>query len=207
MNIKKIKVSAGLGDRESQYLLGNAYFSGKNVKKNNSLGLKWLEKSADQNFSPALFDLGLTYLHADGVGKAEPQKGFCFMNRAADLGDADAAYEVGLCLETGLGVAKNFKLAFIFYVTAMLNGDQDAKYNIARFYKEGLVVKKNYGIAADLYKSVASKNDPMGMYEYACCYYFGNGRRKNINTARKWFGRASDLGYQPANLFLLTNFK
>ena len=58
-------------------------------------GLIWLQKSADANYSPALFKIGMLYKKGLYVAQSDKQALVYFLE-AAEQGDSDAQYWVGL---------------------------------------------------------------------------------------------------------------
>lgn len=64
------------GDAAAQYSLGNCYFYGFGVAKDQREAVKWLKKSAEQGYTPAQNDLGHCYYSGAGVerNKAEADK-------------------------------------------------------------------------------------------------------------------------------------
>lgn len=59
--------SAQQGDAEAQYSLGNCYFYGFGVDKDQREAVKWLRKAADQGHTSAQNDLGHCYYSGAGV--------------------------------------------------------------------------------------------------------------------------------------------
>lgn len=55
------------GDAEAQYSLGNCYFYGFGVAKDQREAVKWLRKAAEQGFTAAQNDLGHCYYSGAGV--------------------------------------------------------------------------------------------------------------------------------------------
>ena len=49
---------AEAGDAQTQFALGNHYFDGRGVAQDYGQALAWYRKSADQNYAPALNQLG-----------------------------------------------------------------------------------------------------------------------------------------------------
>ena len=73
---EKLVLQAQGGDAEAQYSLGNCYFYGFGVAKDQREAVKWLRKSAEQGYAPAQNDLGHCYYSGAGVerNKAEADK-------------------------------------------------------------------------------------------------------------------------------------
>ena len=65
-----LKKKAQNGDIESQFKLGEMYFTGdseKNVTQNYSEALRWFSAAAEKNYAPAQYYLGIMYYEDKGV--------------------------------------------------------------------------------------------------------------------------------------------
>ena len=58
---------AEAGDAQAQFALGNHYFDGRGVARDYGQALAWYRKSADQNYAPALNQLGYMHQHKAGL--------------------------------------------------------------------------------------------------------------------------------------------
>jgi len=56
---------------------------------------------------------------------------FEWYQHAADMGDSDAMYKLGLCYECGFGVVKNMSKAFVYYKRASYLNNEDALSRLA----------------------------------------------------------------------------
>ena len=97
---------------------------------------------------------------------------------AADQGDQNAQYHLGLCYEYGKGVKKDMKQAVKWYRKA-------AEQGVARSgdvsVTEGTL--KLYGL---------TKGVPSAQFKLGVCYATGKGVSKDIAEARKWLQKAAD---------------
>ena len=59
--------SANNGEVESQYILGNMYYSGDGVRRNYFEAIKWYRKAAEQGHAKAQNNLGVMYANGKGV--------------------------------------------------------------------------------------------------------------------------------------------
>lgn len=73
---EKLVEKAQRGDAEAQYSLGNCYFYGFGVAKDQREAVKWLRKAAEQGHASAQNDLGHCYYSGAGVerNQAEAEK-------------------------------------------------------------------------------------------------------------------------------------
>ena len=71
-------------------MLFEAYWRGAlGLKADKSKALAWLQRSANQEFAPAQFQLGLLYANGDGV-KKDPNQAYAWMLEAAKNGSPEA---------------------------------------------------------------------------------------------------------------------
>jgi len=76
---------ARAGDVDAQFNLGEHYFKGEGIAKDEAEAAKWFQKSADQKDALAEYTLGVCYLYGYGVprNRAEALKLF---NKSAEQG-------------------------------------------------------------------------------------------------------------------------
>jgi TPR repeat protein len=63
------KLLANKGDAEAQYSLGNMYFYGNGVDKDDVMAVKYYQLAADQGNAEAQNNLGVMYKYGMGVAK------------------------------------------------------------------------------------------------------------------------------------------
>jgi TPR repeat protein len=104
----------------------------------------------------ALFELG-----EDLIGKETKvsfRKAFYWYRKAADLGDADAMWMIGVCYRSGLGVKKDKTKAFEWWEKASLwCFHRKAICSLAMCYQRGDGVEKNKAMAFELYLRAAEQ--------------------------------------------------
>ena len=67
---------------------------------------------------------------------------YTFNLSKAKEGDGDAMLTIGKCYETGTGVKKDVKQAWIWYGKAAVEGNIEADYIIGTLYRDGIGTKK-----------------------------------------------------------------
>jgi len=148
--IKYITMAAQKGYSPSQYLLGTLYQTGQQgVTKDPAAALKWFKLAADQGHkiakqelaalssesedssstdAQAAFDTGYRFLKGrDGVSR-DYRQAVEWFSKAAELGHAEAQYNLGELYNKGRGVKKNKKIAQKWYKAAAEQGHVKAKY-------------------------------------------------------------------------------
>lgn len=102
-----LKRAARTGDAEALNNYGYQYLIGFYTKKDLKEGEKWLLKSAEKNYAPALTNLALLYSGElnDEAGEAiliDYEKSIELLERAKKLGDADAQRQIDYLKEISL---------------------------------------------------------------------------------------------------------
>lgn len=118
--------AAEKGDAEAQYFVGMLYLTGKDYLNNpltedKELAVKWLVASAKQDYKDALFIVGQLCL--DGtIEKDNFNQALKYWNKAADLGNVMALYQIGNAYDYGQGVEIDKHKASQFYSKAYSKG-------------------------------------------------------------------------------------
>ncbi len=140
--LKKLKKRAVTP--EGCYKYGNALINYRPDKY--GAGIKMYKKAANGNYAPALFNLGYCYEKGSGVKKDE-KRAHELYNRAAALGDTDAALRLGI---VNMASGKKSDGIAVFNTRAE-QGDICAKYNIGVCYERGDGVDPDYNKAVSIY--------------------------------------------------------
>jgi len=86
---------AEAGDADAQNKLGNMYYTGEGVPKDDAEAVKWARLAADQGLADAQFGLGLMYENGKGVPE-DDKEAVKWFRLAADQGNALAQYNLGI---------------------------------------------------------------------------------------------------------------
>jgi len=84
--------------------------------------------------------------------------------KAADQGDAQAQYNLGVMYDKGEGVAQNKTEAAHWYRKAADQGDAQAQYNLGVMYDKGEGVAQNKAEAVNWYRKAADQGDAQAQY-------------------------------------------
>ncbi|MCR5415084.1 MAG: sel1 repeat family protein [Kiritimatiellae bacterium] len=144
--VDMMKDAAADGDAAAQTWLGEAYGYGKEgVEVDRTEAAKWLRMAAEQDYAPAMANLGECYRMGEGVDKntAEAVKWY---RRGAELGDAKAQYFLGGSYAAGFGVEVDRKEAAKWWRKAAANGDRQA---LETLYKLRIPLKEPSAEKAD----------------------------------------------------------
>ena len=151
--------------------------------------------AADPKDGPAMTLIGEIY--RDGVSvKADPAEAARWYRLAADVGDRQARFALGLMLLNGAaGVPKDRAGAAALFEQAAAQGHAGALYNLGVMAIEGdSASRPDFAKAADLFRRSAEAGDDDGAYSYGVLLRDGRGVALDIGAAANWLKRAADGG-------------
>ncbi len=122
-----------------------------------------------------LLMLGFTYYTGIDSMPKDYHKAVEYFTKAAELGDFEAQYNLGVCYDYGRGVAQDRKKAADLYQKAVDKGHSIAQFNLASLYESGDGVPQDFVKAAEYYKASAEQDNDCAQFKLANCYYEGKG--------------------------------
>ena len=152
------------------------------------------------------------YYGRNGADKDRSKALECY-KQASELGNADAAYNVGMCAKLGMGCQKNLDVAsYNFYLAAQLgheraydelkalaeSGNAKAQNRYGLCFEYGYCTKAIPENAAYWYHQAAKQGEPYGQYNLGRCYYYGRGVKRNTQLSIKWFKLSAQQGHESA---------
>jgi len=187
---RKLLSQAEAGDREAQFRVAELYAFPEDgsVPKNAAASREWMLKSAEQGYAPAQAMLGEMELGAAGDrGKAE-----VWLRRAAELGNTEGQFMLGVNYENGKFGSPDYREAFRWFRKAAEKGDPDAEVSLGEIYQDGEFVSQNYALAAKWYRKAAEHSPDMGgagqgRNQLGMLYEDGLGVSKNLVLAYMWY--------------------
>ncbi len=147
--------AARAGYAPAQFYLGCSYQfatftvgQGQKIPEPNfDLALDWLEKSADQGFTPTMVNLYRMYRKGEFGVEEDNHLAMAYLNRAAMKGDPDAAFFLGSEL-LGLGGKKQMTEGLHWIHKAAVKGHVEAHMKLANIYASGQHgVRKNSNLS------------------------------------------------------------
>lgn len=111
---------------------------------------------------------------------------------AAEAGDRDAEFNLGVLYDLGLGVPRDPVRAFRHYLGAADAGHAEAQFNVAVMIDAGTVRDPDARAAAVWYGRAAANGVPRAAYNLGLLYLGGSGVAQNGRLARYWLDEASD---------------
>ena len=122
--------------------------------------------------------------------------------KMAELGLDEGQYNLGVCYETGDGVAQDFKKAVYWYKKAADQGYAKAQLNL------GICIYNGYGTDADpveaakLFLLAANQGNMYAQFNMGVACYNGDGVPQDIIRAVDWFQKAAKQGHPEAKKIL-----
>ena len=114
--------------------------------------------------------------------------------RAAELGNVEAMYNLGLMYLFGELIESNAEEGFQWVKQAADKEFSDAIYVLAGLYSHGIGTNENNKKAFELYKKISELGDPNAMYSLAQMYLNGDGVTEDQSQAFKWFKESAEAG-------------
>lgn len=195
VEVRKLIDVAKKGDSEAQNTLGTYYYSGKKVKQNYDVALKWFSMAAKQNHVKAIANMGLCYQMGRGIkqdslmavklykesikaGNSELVK-----QREANVLKNKSAFDINMLADiyyNGCGntIKKNNELALKYLKMAAANNSLEATVRVATLYDQA----KMYVEALPYYKKAANQGDALAEYKYG--EYLCNGKGTKVDKTQ-----------------------
>jgi hypothetical protein len=150
---------------------------------------------ANPKDTPAMTLIGEIYRDGAAVARSD-QEASRWYRLASNLGDPQAAYELGAMLIQGEnGVAKDPAAAKAQFERAAAKNHPGALYNLGVMALQGLDGKTpDYNQAAQYFLRAANAGDDDAAYSYGVMLRDGKGAPQNIVEAGHWLKRAADDG-------------
>jgi TPR repeat protein len=123
------------GDADAQFLLGYLYFGGADVEAD--WAHSWLVKAAAQDHAEACYSLS-RWINPETSCPPEDVVHRHLLHKAADLGSAEAQYDLGALYATGEeGFPQDAHISRRYYALAAEQGNVDAQYNLGMMWLWG----------------------------------------------------------------------
>lgn len=160
LSLQQFIVAADNGDRNGQFYVGLQYALGLSVKKNTQTAIKWLSRSAKQNYSNAALILGGLYYKGSQVQVDYLQAKYWF-KLGATQNDPRAQTALGDLYAAGSSnpkAAPDYPQAAYWYNLAAQQNYAPAEYRLGQCYENGQGVAQDLNKAYSLYQAAASQH-------------------------------------------------
>ncbi|WP_299701822.1 tetratricopeptide repeat protein [uncultured Pontibacter sp.] len=155
-----------------------------------------VSSSAFSQSASELNEKSKDYLTSGDIAAALP-----LLKEAAELGNAEAQYNYGVCFQQGVGVSQDEKTANEWFLKSANQGWKDAQFKLAYSYATGRGIAQDSKSAFQWALKCAEQNDPACMFNVVSSYMEGYGTEKNIDSMMVWANRLGALE-NPENLQL-----
>ena len=192
--------SADKGNSYAMSNIGSMYRFAQGVEKDYDIAFEWYSKSAEKDNDYAQQNLGSMYRFGEGRPR-DIEKALYWYKKAAVQGNMFAQCNLGSMHRLGDGIKRDYKQAYFWYTKAAEQGYAYAKYELGVLYYHGFGVEKNFEKAISLLKEYEddtfldfAKNGE-AFYYIGQCYRYGLAVEKNLVTAKDYFKRALESGF------------
>ena len=170
------------GDAGSQFILGELYWIGQFVEKNEAKAIGWYTKAAEQGDAAAQFILGIHYANGDGVEK-NPKKAIELIYKAANQKLKEALWYLGCYYFDGECVKQNLEKAIKWFNDAIKHGaDQE-------------LLKPKFW---ELLHKEEKQHDALAQFNIGYWLEHAWGTDEDIQEAIKWYTKAAAQGNEYA---------
>jgi hypothetical protein len=107
-------------------------------------------------------------------------------SQAADAGDVEAQFEMGVLHQYGRGVPQDFGKAVALYRKAAEQGHLGAQSNLGILYASGRGIPRDYGEALKWLTKAAEQGDAFAQNNLCRLYSFGEGVPQDFVKAYMW---------------------
>lgn len=177
------------GDMRCQNALGCFYNKGIGTTQDFSKAFEWFQKSANQGFENALFNLSNCYRKGKGTEVNLP-KSIELLSKLCDTGFIRAYNNLAICYMNGIGVEKDAKKAIELWRYASNHNDSKAQYNLGYRYLVGKEVEEDLDKGLELLKSASNNGNILAHKRLGICYRDGVGVDVDMPTAIHYFTKA-----------------
>ena len=194
---KSIQSAKGMRDF---YKIAIVFYEGEGGGQNLFKAREWFEKSAEQDYAPAQYNLALMYYK--GGGEQNLFKAGEWFEKSANQGYSPAQYNLALMYYKGEGVEQDLFKARELMEESANQGYASARFFLALVYYEGEGGEQNLFKARELMEESANQGYARAQFFLALMYYKGRGGEQNLFKAREWFEKSANQGDVEAQFFL-----
>ena len=130
------------------------------------------------------------------------EQAFPMCSKAAEQGNADAQYILGVMYDSGEGVRQDYAEALKWYRKAAEQGLVEAQFYLGLMYYSGQGVQQDYAEALKWYRKAIERGNASAQFFLGLMYYSGEGVREDYAEAVKWYRKAAEQGVARAQLNL-----
>ncbi|PKY51029.1 kinase-like protein [Rhizophagus irregularis] len=190
---------------DAQLELGNCFYNGIGTKIDKIQAKYWYEKAEDNGniIAKNILKKNLSQLGLYCVGKillkANYEKSFHYLQKAAGNGCEFAQFNLGKCYQLGTGVRKDTRKAFELYKKSAKQDNNSAQFQLIYCYNFGYGTEINRVKAFELVKIMAEKEDNDALYLLGIHYAYGTGINKDRKKVFEIYDKLAKIENQITN--------
>lgn len=147
--------------------LAMSYRDGLGVEKDIYKAIEWSKKASEKGDKRSMVLMGTLYYYGRGGVAVNYEEAVNMYSMAAERGDSDGMWRLGVCYMLGNGVTQNYAKAFELYQNAANNNNSEGQWHMGECYRYGRGVSINIKEALKWYKKAAGQGHEKAkeMYE------------------------------------------
>ncbi|MFL6657177.1 MAG: DUF3857 domain-containing protein [Massilia sp.] len=161
------------------------------------LYLFWTRRAVAKFVPAAMYEMGWAYQYGKGVDK-NIKLAAQYYGWSAEYDYLPGIAQIGVMLDTGLGIATDKVKAIAFYRKGIELGSSDAMLYLGQSYADGDGVAHDDVKAVELFRAAAAKGNRKALNMLAYQYDVGKGVPQDFGEARKLYAQACERGLPEA---------
>ncbi len=157
--------------------------------------LKIYERLGEMKYSPAFYELGLLYYNGEWWLEQDLEKSLEYHKKAAELGNADAMFELYVYYSTGQGVEQDNEVALEWCRKAAELGQFRACYNMGGFYATGNGVPQDINLCVQWYEKASELGNGKASATLGVMYKMGEELPQDDDKAEEYFNLSEDQNF------------
>jgi len=194
-------IAAKGGHTCAQFMVGDCYFLGHGVMKDEQKAVEWFLKAAEGGHSRAQYKLGICYFHGKGVTK-DQHKAVDWCKQAIQGGYSTIDWEYRLIKSWYEKTFKDDQKTIEWYVLTAEGGSTLGQRDLGMCYYHGKGVNKDVQKAVEWFQKAAEGGDVQSYSLLGLLYYWGVGVEQSFDKALENFQFAATNGSREAQSYV-----
>ena len=161
-----------------------------------------LQELAEEGSADAEYELGRYFFVGAHTGRPQYDKAIEHWTRAAELGNLNAAFNLGKIYYDGEHAEEDREKSSYYYKIAAEGGDAEAQFIIGNHYQHGIGVSVDFQKANEWYQRSAEQGNLDALTNLGINYMEGRGVEQDKKTAVDYFSKAAQKEYGNAEYCL-----
>lgn len=194
--VSELMFKAECGCAESQYEIGRVYSNGWHIECDQVKAMEWFLKSAKQKHVLSSVLVGLEYYQSlFGISPVDYEKAYKFLMNAAEQGEPESQFLIGLMSYNGHGIERDYDEAAHWYALASEKKHIEALWNfgVMAWNGEGQRVvfedDPNFDtkkIAVGAFQEAAKLDHALSQFALVRAFAEGLGCKKDLEKSYFW---------------------